>query len=464
MIVYLALLIPLIVTGGFYFFRKSDFAWWEFFVPFGIVLIAIIISKLIIDHSAVSFTEYWGSTVTSVYEQEPYNYWHVESCTRTYSCGTDSKGNTKYCTETYDCSHQEDVGPAWSAETNIGETFNITEQSHNELVRQFGTQKASINSRNNYSPRDRCVGSNGTKFEGKRVGEVSYDYQTKWDGSDNTRKAFTSVHNYINKIKASDLSIFNMQIVKEKDVDSLGLFRYPEYNTGGWFGMTKGLDYPTILGGDVSKETQEKFKRLNGKFGASNQIRLWILVFENKPMSISQYQKNYWVNGNKNELVICIGKKGDEILWSDAFSWSHSDVLTTAVKNEVLNLYTYKDSVVKREIPKMLPTTKELQKKVMGKASKKIPSNMTPVPKQVLADTIIRVKSQYPVLNEQTWNEYHEYLNNNLNQFQRRSFEEFDYLTVEPSIGAIIFIYILAILISVGINFWVINNQFYNEN
>lgn len=463
MVVYLSLLIPLIVTLVFYFIRKSEFQWWEFFVPFVTVLVAIVISKLVIDHASVTFTEYWGSSVTSVYEQEPYNYWHNETCYRQVACGTDKDGNTIYCSEPYDCSHQVDVGPSWWAETNIGESFNITEQMHDELVIQFGTNKTAIDSRENYSPRDRCVGSSGTKFEGRRVGEISYKYQTNWDGSDNKRKAYTSQHSYTNKIKASDLSIFNLQVVKEKDVDSLGLFRYPEYKDG-FFGMTKGLEYPTILGGNVSKETQEKFKRLNGKFGTSNQLRLWILVFDNKPMSISQYQKNYWVNGNKNELVVCIGKKGDEIVWSDAFSWAHSDVLTTAVKNEVLNLYTYKDSLVKREVPKVLPTTKELQKKVMGKAGKKLPNNMIPVPTQNISDTTIKVKSQYPVLNEQTWNQYYDYLNNNLNQFQRRSFKEFDYLTVEPSTGALVFIYILALLISVGVNFWVINNEFHNEN
>jgi hypothetical protein len=64
-------------------------------------------------------------------------------------------------------------------------------------------------------------------------------------------------------------------------------------------------------------------------------------------------------------------------------------------------------------------------------------------------------------LNEQTWNDYYNYLNENLTQYKRRSFKEFDYLTVEPSTTAIIIVYLLAALISVGVNFWVINNEFY---
>jgi hypothetical protein len=459
MLVYLALFVPIIVTGIFYYFNKREFAWWEFFVPIAAVLFVTLISKALIDKSSVQFTEYWGSTVTGVYEEEPYNYWHSEMCSREVPCGTDKDGNTEYCTEWYDCSHQDDVGPSWWAKTNINETFGITEKQHDELVAQFGTKKIAIDSRHNYAPRDKCVGSSGTKFEGKRVGETSYIYQTLWGGEDNRRKAYTSVHTYVNKIKASDLTIFNLKVVKEEQADSMGLFKYPPYKSGGWFSYTEGLEYPTILGGDVSKETQEKFKRLNGKFGPTNEIRLWILVFENKPMSITQYQQNYWVKGNMNELVVCIGKKGNEIQWADAFSWAHSDALTSAVKNEVLNLYTYKDSLVKRNIPKVIPVTKDMQKKVLGKAGKNLPANVVPLPNQAQTDTIIKVKSAYPMLTEKTWDDYYNYLNQNLNQFQRRSFEEFNYLKVEPSTGAIIFIFIFALAVSVGVNFWVIKND-----
>jgi hypothetical protein len=457
--VYLALLIPIIVTGIFYFFKKHEFTWWEFFIPIGSVLILTIISKLLIDHSSVQFTEYWGSTVTAVYEEEPYNYWQHQTCTRSVPCGTDSEGNTKYCTETYDCSHQVDVGPSWWAVTNIGEKFGISEKDHDKLVAQFGTRKEVVDSHKNHDARDKCTGSKGTKFEGKRVGQTSYVYQTKWGGQEETRKAYTSRHTYENRVKASDLTIFNIEMVKEEQVDSMGLFRYPEHKKSNLFGLTNGLEYPTILGGNVSEKTQEKFRRLNGKFGPTNELRLWILVFENKPMSIAQYQENYWVRGNKNELVVCIGKKGNEIQWSHAFSWAHSAELTAAVQNEVLNLYSYKDSVVQRKNP-VIPVTKDIQEKVFGETAKNLPE-VLPIKNPVVADSIVKVKSKTPVLTEETWGNYCLFLNENLSRFERRSFEEFSYLTVEPSKGAVIFIYILALVVSLGMGFWVTNNDIY---
>jgi hypothetical protein len=461
-VVYLALLVPLFVTIVFFVLKRHEFVWWEFFVPFFVVLLAIVISKLIIDHTTVKFDEYWGSTIVSVTEEEPYNYWHSQTCSEEYACGTDSEGNTKYCTRYYDCSRQVDVGPSWSAKTSIGKTIKITEKEHDELVIRFKTKKVVVSKHRNHDSSDRCVSSKGTKFEGKRVGDFSYVYETTWNGTDETRKSYVSKHSYENRIKASDLSIFNISIVTEELADSLGLFKYPDY-TGGIFNSTNGLDYPTILGGNISKETQEKFRNLNGKFGVSNQLRLWILIFENKPMEIAHFQENYWVKGNKNELVVCIGKKGDEIQWAHSFSWSLSDILTVEVKNKVLELYTYKDSIIKVQVlPPVIILDENTKKKVLGE---KIGENLPPIipitkeMSNTTKDSTISIRSTYPVLNEKTLDDYYNFLNKNLHRFERRSFKEFSYITVEPSTGAVIFIYLLALAISVGVNFWVIKND-----
>jgi hypothetical protein len=456
--VYLALIIPLIVTGIFYYLKRNEFVWWEFFLPFLVTLVFIVISKFAIEQVAVSFDEYWGSTIVSITEEEPYNYWKVEECSRQVADGTDKDGHTKYKTEYYDCSHQEDVGPSWSATTNIGESISITDKQYDELVAKFGTGKRTVDEHKNYAPNDEGVWCRGTKFEGRIVGNKSYVYNTTWNGSDDTRKSYVSKHTYKNKIKASDLTIFDIKMVNKSQADSMGLFQYPD--------KIDGLEYPTILGGNVSKNIQEKFRNLNGKFGTSNQLRLWILVFENKPMSIAQYQENYWVKGNKNELVICIGKKGDEIQWSHAFSWALSNDLTVEVQNKVFDLFTYKDSIKKSNLPPVLPVNKDLKKKVLGKVGEKLP-DVIPISNQtaqvISPDQVIKVKSKFPVLNEQTWNDYYNYLNENLHRFKRREFKEFDYISVEPSTGWVIFVYILSLLVSVGMSIFVIKNDIKQE-
>ena len=148
-------------------------------------------------------------------------------------------------------------------------------------------------------------------------------------------------------------------------------------------------------------------------------------------------QENYWVRGNMNELVLCIGKSGEEIQWAHAFSWATSDVLTVEVRNAVLDLYTYRDTTI---------------------AGQKLP-----VLNIGMDDQTKRVKdSKTPVLTEQTWDDLYVWLNNNLQRFERRTFDEFEYVKIIPSKKAKIFIYILALLISIGVNIWVTSNDIYD--
>lgn len=436
---YLLILIPIFITIIFYIFRKSEIKWWEFFIPVGAGLILLLIAKLIVNYTTVTFDEYWGSNVVAVYEEEPYNYWHHQTCYRTVTTGKTT------ITIPYDCSHQVDVGPCWTAKTDLGEEIRLTEDEYEEIKTRFKTSRAIIDSHTNYDYNDRCANSNGTKFERKQVGRVSYTYQVKWDDSDATRKPYFSSHSYKNKIKSSDITIFNLSKVSDKLADTLNLFKYPE--------NIDGFDCPTILGNNISKEIQEDFKKLNGKFGVSNQMRLWVLVFEDKPLKIAYQQESYWVRGNMNELVICIGKnKNNKIDWCHTFSWSLSTELTADISGKVMNLYQYKDTTYQNEFK--IP--------VYGRGSKK---HKIVKYNTIYQDSTAKVKQfESSILTDKTWGDLYQYLNNNLQRYERRSFKEFDYLTVKPSNTSLIVISIVLIIISLGLNIWIVNNEFSDDD
>ena len=401
MIIYGAIILSFLITLGFFLSTRKAYTWWEFFIPAVSTAIVALFFKLIFSSVGNNFAEYWGSTIISIYEQEPYNYWQVQTCSRQVPCGTDSEGHTVYCTEYYDCSHQVDVSPSWYAKTDIGERFYIKESLYDSLFIQFERKRAVVDEHHNYSPRDKAVGSRGTKFEGKRVGNISYEWKTDWPGSDDTRKASFSKHRYTNKIKASDLTIFNIKIVSEKQADTLGLFKYPDVDR---------ITFPTILKDSsvvISKDIQEKFRRLNGKYGPSNEMRLWILVFEDKPQLYGKYQENYWVKGNMNELVICMSKKDTTLQWVNIFSWTINESLPIEIRNYISNL---------------------------------------------------------PSITEKTWNELYVYLNENLSKFQRRDFKEFDYLKRQNKWWEIFIVYIFGVAAAVGMNIWVATNEFDDDN
>ena len=400
MAAYGAILLSFLVTLGFYLYDKKSYTWWEFFVAPLVTTILVLLTQLIFKASSSYYGETWGSTVTAIYEQEPYNYWHSETCSRQVACGTDSEGNTEYCTEYYDCSHQDDVGPSWEAVTNIGESLDISEATYERLRKQFAPNGRSIiDTKENYDSDDECVHSDGTKFEGKEVGNVSYTYKTVWPQTDASRQPVSSSHSYKNKVKASNVSVFNIKVVTPEDVKKYGLYDYPK--------IENPFTYPTILGGGVSARTQENFRKLNGKFGPSNEVRIWVLVFENKPEIVGNYQENYWVRGNMNEIVICIGKNGSKIQWANVFSWGTNERLRIDIRNYINDI---------------------------------------------------------PTLNEKGWSDLYGYLNTNMHKFKRRDFKEFDYLTRESSAGEIWTLYILGILAAIGANFWASRNEFTDEN
>jgi len=405
MLIYLSLLIPIFTTFGFYIFFKHKFRWWEFFIPIACTLVVIVITKLIFDTSNLKFDEWWGSTVVEVYEEEPYNEWHHQTCTRSVPCGTDSDGNTEYCDETYDCSHQDDYGPSWYMETNIGERVYITEAEYEHMKALWGTPKITIKEIKNHSPRDRAVGSKGTKFEGQRVGQVSHFYKCEWNNVDLTRVPFVSRRVYENRVKASDLSVFNISIVKEKDADSLKLFKYPEKGPRG----NDGLYFPTILGGNVSEDVHQRFRQLNGKFGVSDSLRLWILIFPSgTPEANASYQENYWVKGNKNEIVVCLSLNKDNTLqWVHAFSWGMPTGIAESSKMQAISIDT---------------------------------------------------------LDNKGMMEYADWFDKNLHIYKQRDFnKEFSYIKLKPTVPSIITIIILALLTSIGTNIWAIKNEIDDE-
>ena len=400
MTAYGAVLLAFIVTLVFYLLDKKQYTWWEFFIPPVATLVVVLLTQLIFKATSSYYGETWGSTVVAIYEQEPYNYWHNETCYHDVPCGTDKDGNTIYCSEPYDCSHQDDVGPSWEAVTNIGESLDISESTYEKLRKQFAPNGRSIvEARDNYDSNDECVHSDGTKFEGKEVGEVSYLYKTSWPKTDETRQPVASSHNYKNKIKASNTSVFNIKVVTKEDAHKYGLYDYPK--------IGDPFTYPTILGGGVSEKTQENFRKLNGKFGPTNEVRIWVLVFENKPEIVGNYQENYWVRGNMNELVICIGKNGSKIQWTNVFSWGTNEKLRVDIRNYINNI---------------------------------------------------------PTLNEKGWNDLYDYLNVNMHKFKRRDFNEFDYLTRESSTTELWVLYILGVIAAIGVNIWTSRNEFTDDD
>ena len=203
-------------------------------------------------------------------------------------------------------------------------------------------------------------------------------------------------NSYQNKILASH-SIFKFEDIDDEDADSLGLFRYPDINDH---------DQAVILGFRAGKDVHKQYKYINSIYGSRKQLRMYVLVFRDKPLEISEKQKSYWQGGNKNEFVLCLGyntKKGT-IDWCNPFSWCDKPELEVATKRYF------------REHPRM-----DL--------------------------------SQYP-----SW------LHKNINLWKRKQFSDFDYIKNELTKGQSIALLIIILVLDIFVSILFIGNEMTNED
>lgn len=225
------------------------------------------------------------------------------------------------------------------------------------------------------------------------------EYYTSWDGDPLKSVPTSTIHYYENRVKVCDQSIFHFLEVTEGDRNKYSLKDYPELVSN--YKLQSLLGYQ---GGDF-ESLNNKLNYFNGLLGEKKQVRMFILIFENQPIEAAFYQECYWSGGNKNEFVLCIGvDKQKNIKWCKPFSWTTSEILKVDLRN-----YVQSQQVLNLE------------------------------------DVINQMKVEVS------------------KNFSRRHFKEFNYLTVEPPLWAVIVTFILTVGLNFGLAYWCVVNDF-NED
>lgn len=318
--------LPLITAIFLLLFFRKECVWWEYIILIVPSLLLFLLSRTIMVSANQADIEYLGSYVTKIRHYDEWDEWVERTCSREVPSGTDSEGNTIYTTEYYDCSYRDYHPEKWTYfDANGHEGTIFYKEDFNKFKKQLG------------NPPMKFV---DMKRDYYRIDGDAQDYY--WDGREKTICTLTSSHRYKNKIQNSR-SIFNFTEIDEKDVDSLGLYRYPELD---WYDQT-----PVVSEVAIPKDGIDAIKYINGYYGQKYQFRNYILVYQNKDLEISELQRSYWKGGNKNELVVCIGVDDSlKVKWCNAFSWCDAPVLD--VKTESYFMET--DSLDLVDYSKML--------------------------------------------------------------------------------------------------------------
>lgn len=288
--IWLCLLIPLAAVLIQYKYFSQEIHPWEYVLQFLIPTLLIFCTKLGIETYLTTDLEYLSGYALTATHEEPWNEYIHQTCTRTVS---DGNGGTT--TQTYDCSYVKYHPERWDVLDNMGNTLPIPQQRYRHLTSIWGNNKK--------------VGRN-------RGYTISGDiFKTKWGGQDKNLQKVVVPHKYTNKVQSSS-SVFNFSQENPE-----GLFDYPE----------AGFETPSVLG----YKNCRCFDLLNSKLGKPYQIRVWILVYNNKPMSIFERQRNFWKNGNKNEFIYGIGLKNGRVSWVNTMTWCEVDEFNVEARNLV---------------------------------------------------------------------------------------------------------------------------------
>lgn len=372
---FLIYIIPFLVSVFLLFFFRKKVVWWEYIVMIAVPIVVSLIVRVIMVSYNNTDTEYLGDYITKVRHYDDWDEWVHRTCTRTVRTG---KTTT---TQTYDCSYRQYHPERWSYFDQDGEEhWLFYEEEFNEIVRRFGTKMIFVDMHRRYYTKD---------------GDAQ---EYRWNGSEKTAWPVTHSHKYKNKLQNSR-SIFNFEEIDKEYADSVGLYDYPPIEM---------YDQNPILSHTIKlpKNQEDALRYTNGFYGKKHQFRVFVLLFENKDIEISEKQRSYWKGGNKNELVVCLGIKDNKVDWCNAFSWC--DVPTIDVKTE-----TY-----------------------------------------FAQNDTLDLKAYSDLLRESLDN----------GEWVRKNFEDFSYLKPELSLTQQIWILVISILLNIGFAIFVIKNDFENEN
>lgn len=374
--IWLSLCIPILGTIVLYIWFEHKMRMWAFLLPIICSITFIACFKAIVQKIQVSSTEYLGNLSVKAQYYEPWETWKMETCSRQVPDGTDSKGNTTYRTEYYDCSYCDYHSAKFCLVDGAGNEFSISEEKFNNLKQRWHSTPKFINLGRHINYSGGC-GRDGNLYE------------VYWDNQILTSVATVKKHFYENRIKCTPSSFSYPKVTKAEKL-MYGLYDYPEIDNYTQKAILGSEQFQWITKTD--EDTAEtKAQYLCGYYGPQKQMKLWVLLFKNKPSISADMQEALWVNGNKNEVVVCVGidSLSKKLQWVKAFSWTPNKTMLVNIREDLMNCKTYD------------------------------------------------FKAFYPILNE------------DLQFFSRKHFKEFNYITVEPPAWCTFVTFIVVLIITV---------------
>ena len=364
-------IIPFLTAMFLLLVFNKKMVWWEYMALIVPSLLFIFITQLIMVSVNSSDTEYLGGYINRITYYEPW-----DEMVRVRHTRTDKDGDT----EVYYTWEREYHSERYTYVDNESSwEYHLSKKEYEVIKKRMG---------NNSVFRDM-----NRKYH--RIDGDAYDIY--WDKTIEHLYDITTPHSYTNKIKASQShTIFKYSDISEKDAKELGLYEYPDI---------KLMNQNPIIGRYASDKDKQRIKYINATYGKTHQFRVYILFYEGKNIEISEQQKAYWQNGNKNEFVVCLGTQQDSVVWCNPFSWCDEPKLEVLTRDYFIQNPKVDIDAYGKWLQTQIPT-----------------------------------------------------------KWKRKEFADFEYIRIGLSRGQYIALIIIMILLNIGISVFLVMNDIKNEN
>jgi hypothetical protein len=358
-------------------------------------------------------TEIWNGWVTQV---EYYEAWyekvscqHRKPCVHKKECThwetyIDSQGRQckrqlhPYDTEhDYDLEHDCDLKyhpPEYNLYTSNDEMVKIDGNHYNQLARKF---KDEVRHNIYRSKKYDPIADAHLKLP-----DTKYRYDSDTDQGDKYVSTWYPSHS-----EKEPTSIMHHYENKLKASNSI--FKFSKIDKKSWavYKYPKVYDYykcSKILGANPADpkidSASHRLHLKNANLGKQKQVNMMVLLWKNQPREIIQMQRAYWQGGKKNDFIVGIVTDEDHnIQWVDCISWTEVELLKLQVIDQIKQM-------------KQLDLLKAVD--IMSSHVEK--------------------------------------------QFIRKEFKDFQYLSVDMPLWAVLLIYILVSFLCVGIGHYIVHH------
>ena len=137
---------------------------------------------------------------------------------------------------------------------------------------------------------------------------------------------------YSNYIKGAADSLF----AEDEPIEEIPI-AYPSVRD--YYKSSRVIFINTTPDSDLFKEWNESLAAVNSAVSETGGNAI-IAITDNKFSDTPEALARSWDAHNINDVVIVIGRTGDNINWVDARSWSDNSLVTVEIENEIMNLGT----------------------------------------------------------------------------------------------------------------------------